>query len=166
MASPPRSRQDDYRRSPLAGAIYGTLAVGTLLAVESAQNETYGETLGAVLISLVLYWMAHAYAEFTSWRIRQSRPLTLRGLIMAMTEWSLIPAGAALPLIALLIAWAAGAQLDAAVSAGVWTAFATLVLIELTASLRARRSVPQLLLQTALGSVLGLGIVALRILLH
>jgi hypothetical protein len=140
--------------------------VGTLLAVESAQQETYGETLGAVLIALALYWLAHSYAEFTSWRIRESKPLTLRGFIMAMTQWSLIPVGAALPLIALLISWALGAQLNSAVSAGIWTAVGTLVLIELTAALRVRRSLPQLLLQTALGTLLGLGIVLLRVVLH
>ena len=66
----------------------------------------------------------------------------------------------------LLIAWALGAQLNSAVSAAIWTAVGTIVLIELTAALRVRRPLPELLLQTALGTLLGLGIVVLRVVLH
>ena len=153
-------------RSRLGGAIYGTLTVGTLLAVESARQETYLETLGAVLITLVLYWLAHSYAEFTSWRLRESNAVTLRDLGTALVEWASIPAGAVLPLVALLVAWAFGAALTTAVSAGIWTAVANLVLLELAAALRARRPVLELVLQTLLGTLLGVGIVVLRAVLH
>lgn len=58
-------------RAPnLAPAIYGTVAVGSVLAVESAQRESYLETVGAVLIALVLYWLAHSYGESASRRWR------------------------------------------------------------------------------------------------
>src|ERR1019366_2743617 len=47
------------------GLVYGTIAIGALLAAETAQSETYIETVGGVLIALVIYWLAHAYSEFT-----------------------------------------------------------------------------------------------------
>ena len=153
-------------RPRFAGAIYGILIVGTLLAVESARQETYGETIGAIVLAIVLYWLAHAYAELTGRRLREGQPLTLQGSLSAMAEWSLIPVGAILPLIALLIAWAFGAQLTGAVSAGIWTAAGSLVVIELAAGIRASHSWPELLFQATAGSLLGLGIVALRIVLH
>jgi len=53
-----------------AGLIYGTIAVAALLAAESARRETYVETVGAVLITLLLYWLAHSYAGFTGERVR------------------------------------------------------------------------------------------------
>ena len=36
--------------------VYGTIAVGALLAAESARQETYVETVFAVAITLLLYW--------------------------------------------------------------------------------------------------------------
>jgi hypothetical protein len=45
--------------------VYGTVTVGAVLATESAQRETYASTLEGVLVALVLYWLAHSYAEFT-----------------------------------------------------------------------------------------------------
>lgn len=150
----------------IAGAIYGSLAVGTLLAVESARQETYGETLGAVVIALLLYWLAHSYAEFTSRRIREGERLTLRGLTGSMALWSPIPVGAGPPLIALVMAHTLGANLTVAVSVGFWTAVGSIVLVELFAAARSRSSILELLLQSSMGALLGIGIIALRIVLH
>src|ERR1035441_8833725 len=41
--------------------VYGTIAVGALLAAESARQETYVETVFAVAITLLLYWLAHSF---------------------------------------------------------------------------------------------------------
>ena len=48
-----------------AGLVYGTIAVGALLAAESARQETYTRTIIAVAIALILYWLSYSYAEFT-----------------------------------------------------------------------------------------------------
>ncbi len=43
-----------------AGTIYGVLAVATVIAAEGTRQETTGKVLGASVITMVLYWLAHA----------------------------------------------------------------------------------------------------------
>lgn len=150
----------------LAAAIYGEVTVGSVLAVVSAQSETYAETVGAAVISLVLYWSAHAYAENASERIRDGEPLTLRGLVQSMAYEMPILIGAAIPILTLIVAWAADASLSTAVTAGVWTAAGLLVAIEAVAALRTKGSAQEKALQALLGAFFGLGIILLRVLLH
>ena len=56
----------------LSGSIYGTLSVGVLLAAESSSGHTFLETLGASLVAVVGYWLAHAYAHSLAGRLATS----------------------------------------------------------------------------------------------
>ncbi|MGO9821935.1 MAG: hypothetical protein ACLPTJ_14980 [Solirubrobacteraceae bacterium] len=150
----------------LAPAIYGTVAVGSVLAVESAQRETYLETVGAVLIALVLYWLAHSYAEFASRRLQWSQPITLAGLRQTMASELSILAGAALPIVVLLVSWAAGARLARGVTAAIWTSAVMIVTVEIVAGVRAKQSGRHLARQVGVGALLGVLIIALRVTLH
>jgi hypothetical protein len=152
--------------SNLTPAIYGTIAVGSLLAVESARRETYAQTVIGVLITLLLYWLAHSYAECASDRLRRSEPFTLAGLLGAMTSELSILLGAALPIAVLLAWWTAGGRLTTAVSAAIWTSAATVVIIEVAAGLRAEQKGQKLAQQTLFGALLGLLIISLRLALH
>jgi hypothetical protein len=156
---PDRSRQ-------AAAAIYGTITVGVVLAVESAQRETYLETLGASLIALALYWLAHAYAESAATRLRDGLPLTPGHVLHALAQELSILAGAVIPLLALLLAWALGASLATGVSIAIWTSAATVVLIELRAAMRAAQTWGARLAQVAMGALFALLIIALRVALH
>jgi hypothetical protein len=149
-----------------ASGVYGTIAVGALLAAESARRETYPETVGAVVITLLLYWIAHSYAQFTGHRLRAAEKLTLAGLVRTMAGESWIMLGAAIPLLTLVIWWAAGAQLTAAVSAAIWTSAGMVTIIEVVAGLRADLSGHELVAQASLGVLLGLLVIVLRLLLH
>jgi hypothetical protein len=149
-----------------AGLIYGTITVAALLAAESARQETYGETVGAVAIALVLYWVAHSYAEFTGERVGASEPFTYQGLVRTATEKLAVLLGAALPLAAILICWAIGAALSTAVSAGIWTSVTIVIGTEVAIGVRAELTGRELIRQTAVGVVLGLLVLALRVLLH
>lgn len=152
--------------SNLAATIYGVIAVGALLAGESTQLETYGQTAAAVLITLIVYWLAHAYADFTAERLREGERIKLAGLVHMLKQQLPILLGATGPLIALLLAWAVGAGLGSAVSAAIWTAAGMIVLIELVAGVRADLSGRELLLQTVTGALLGLLIIMLKLVLH
>jgi len=153
-------------RSNLTPAIYGTVAVGSLLAVESARRETYLDTLIGILITLLLYWLAHAYAEFTSDRLRHSEAITVRGLTRALESELTILVGAALPIAVLVCWWIAGAGLSTGVSAAIWTSAATVVMLEVAAGIRAEQSGRKLALQVTIGALLGLLIISLRLALH
>lgn len=71
-----------------------------------------------------------------------------------------------MPLVALLICWAVGTALSGAVTVAVWTAVAIIVATEVAIGVRAELSGRQLIVRTAMGIVLGLLVVALRVLLH
>jgi hypothetical protein len=150
----------------LGAAVYGTILVGALLAAESAVNETYAETILAVLIALLIFWIAHAYSAFASWRLRQGEPVTVQGLLRAMSQESPLLIGAAVPLLALLIAGAAGARLTTAVNVAIWTSAAMIVVIEFVASRRSGSSGRALVFQTAVGALLGFLVIALKLILH
>jgi hypothetical protein len=153
-------------RSNPAGLVYGTITVGALLAAESAQRETYLETVGAVLIALVLYWLAHSYAEFTARRLRGDEPLTVGALARTMMHELSILAGAAVPLLTVVVWWVAGARLASAVTAAIWAAAAMTVVLEVVAALRTERSGSELVVQTAFGLLLGLLVITIMLVLH
>jgi hypothetical protein len=152
--------------SDLSAAIYGTMTVGALLAAESAEYETYLKTVISVLITLVIYWLAHSYAEFASERLKEREPLRLGVLGRIMVSQVPILFGAAIPLVAVLALWAANASLSTAVTAAVWTSAVVVMLIEVMAGIRAKRTGRELALQTLFGGLLGLLIIVLRLTLH
>jgi hypothetical protein len=149
-----------------SGAVYGTIAVAALLAAESARHETYLETVSAVVITLILYWLAHSYAEFTGERLRSGERLTASGLAHTMAREVTILFGAAVPLIPLLVWWLTGGQLTGAVTAAVWTSAVTIVVTELLVGLRAELSGRRLVAQAGIGALLGLLVIALKVVLH
>jgi hypothetical protein len=146
--------------------VYGTIAVGTLLAAESARQETYVETVFAVAITLLLYWLAHSYSEFVDRRLEHGKPFSLDGFADAALHELAVLVGAAIPLIVLVIWWLADASLGAAVSAAVWTSAIVIVVIEIVIGRRAELSGREFVTQTAFGTILGLLVIAVRLLLH
>lgn len=150
----------------LGSGIYGLITAGTLLAAETARSETYPETILGVALAATLYWLAHAYGEFASWRVLEGKRLTSADLRRAL--WRELPVllAAVLPLLTVVAAWIVGADLSAGVTAGIWAVAIALVLIEIVAGVRARLSGRELLLQTVMGAILGLIVLALRLVLH
>jgi hypothetical protein len=149
-----------------AGLVYGTIAVGALLSAESTRQETYLRSFIAVVITLALYWMAYTYAEFTGRRLQLGESFTFAALARAGLREISVLIGAAVPLIVLLIFWAAGARLSTAVGAAIWTSAAMIVIIEFVIGRRANLSGRELVAQTAFGAFLGLLVLVLRIVLH
>jgi hypothetical protein len=158
--------QNELMLANPAGLLYGAIMVGTLLAAESAKRETYVRTVGAVLIAMVLLWLVRGYTSFTAHRLRESAPLELSGLVRTMAAELAIVLGGAPPLIAVMISWAVGASLNSAVVAGVWTSAGVIIIIELISGVRAGQTGRELVFQTAFGALLGLLVIALRLLLH
>ena len=150
----------------LSGAIYGTITVGALLAAESAQRETYAETIGAVALALILYWVAHAYASSAAKRLEDEQHLTPKGFVDALAHEVAILAGAALPLLMLIAFGVAGAKLSTAVTAAIWTAAAVIAGIEITAAVRAGARNRELAARATIGIGIGLLVIAISAVLH
>ena len=153
-------------QNPAAGLIYGTIVVAALLDAESAARETYPATVGGVVIAVLLYWLAHAYADFTGHRLKRREAIEFREFGGSLITELTIVLGAAIPLAVLFLSWAAGASLDTAVNVGIYTSAAMVVVIELVAGLRARLAGAHLLLQVSFGAALGGLIIALKVVFH
>jgi hypothetical protein len=78
--------------------MYAAMAVGVLLAAETPRRENYAKTVAAVIITLLLYWLAHSYADLAGERVRSGARLTARGLLATMLRELPILIGAAIPL--------------------------------------------------------------------
>lgn len=151
-----------------AATVYGTITIGALLAAESGLHETYPETVGSVSVALVIYWLAHSYADLLGHRIDARKHLTVAELGRSLVrDWAIVR-GAGAPLLVLLLAWAVGASQEAGLTAALWTCAASLVAFELLAGLRTRgRMRPmELGLELCVGAAMGLGVIALRVILH
>jgi hypothetical protein len=162
----PREPDDEERQYNLGSGVYGLITVSALMAAESASRETYGETVAGVVLGLILYWFAHAYSELVGWRVRRAERLTRAGLGRMLRRELPILVGATPPLLALLIAWAAGAKLGTAITIALCTAAATILLAEVGVGLQAELSGRELAIQALVGAALGLLILALKLVLH
>jgi hypothetical protein len=148
------------------GVIYGILAIGALLAAESGEHESYLDTLASAAIAAALYWVAHAYAELLGQRLAERERLGASALARALAHDWAIMRGAALPLLAIVVAWVAGASQQTAVIAALWSAIASVVAFELLAGVRAQASARELVFDAGVGAAMGLTVLALKIVLH
>jgi hypothetical protein len=146
--------------------VYGTIALGALLAAESARQETYAKTIGAVALTIVLYWFALSYSEFAGDRLGGGEPFRLSGFVASAQRELGVLVGALVPFAVLLVWGAGGASLTAAVAAASWTCAIVIVVTEIVIGARAGLEGRELVTQTAYGVLLGLLVVALRVLLH
>jgi hypothetical protein len=148
------------------GLVYGVIVIGALLAAESDRHETYEEAVASALIAAAVYWLAHSYSKLIGERLSEDRRLTVRALSHALgQEWAIVR-GAAIPILALLISWAAGIAEKTGVTIALWSAAVTLVVLELAAGIRSRAAPRELTLEAGVGIVMGLAILALKVVLH
>jgi hypothetical protein len=149
-----------------AGVVYGIIAIGALMAAESGRRESYPHAVGSAIIAAGLYWLLHAYSSVLGRRLATGGRLTAGALSRALVhDWAIVR-GAALPLSALLFAWATGAGRETAVSAALWSAVVSLVAFELVAAIRSRASAVELALDVSVGLMMGVAILGLKVLLH
>lgn len=149
-----------------AGAVYGTIACGALLAAEATRRETLEEAAGAVALTLALFWLAHGYAHSVGERLESGAAWSPARLGASLRHEVTILRGSVLPLVVLLAARAAGASTHTAVISALLSASVLLFLLEVMAAVRPRQSVPRALVQILVGAVLALGILALKVVLH
>jgi hypothetical protein len=147
-------------------AVYGTISVGALLAAESAGQETYAATVIAVVLTLLLYVAAHTYSEYTAERMRLKEELSLRALARTGRSEAWLLPGAGVPLVAVLVGWVAGASLDTSVTVAVWVSAAMVMVFEVGFAVRAEAPAREVVLQAAVGALLGLLVIVLRYVLH
>ncbi len=145
-----------------AGVVYGVITVGALMAAESGRHESYLDTLASAVFAVLLYWLAHSYADLLGRRLETGEHLTARTLVRELAhDWAIVR-GAAIPLLALVIAWVVGASQESGVTAALRTAVVTVVVFELLAGIRAKSTPSELLLKGAVGVTMGIAILAVK----
>lgn len=148
------------------GVVYGTIAVGAVLAAEAPRRETFASTLEATLVTLALYWFAHTYARVVGRRVDEGERLTVGEIGRALVhEWAIVK-GAVTPIAVLVLCRLSGLGLDASVNAALWTSAGLLASFELLASARGGGSTLRRSGEAALGFVFGGGLLLLHLLLH
>jgi hypothetical protein len=146
--------------------VYGTVVVGVLFAAEDARSVGYPETIEAAVLVLALYWLTGFYAHELAIRVQRREQVNLRLMWRSCLHELTIIEGGLIPVVVLLIAWAAGARVTVGVTAAVWTTAATIIALEVAAGYRARPGPKRLLLQASAGLAMGMAIVVLKLMVH
>ncbi|MDQ8047242.1 MAG: hypothetical protein AAGC46_07210 [Solirubrobacteraceae bacterium] len=155
------------RNANFGSAIYGEILVLSVLAAFGEGHAAAGVVLGTVLASQLVFWLAHAYAETIEAQLNAGRDgIGWRGVLHVMEhEWPLVQAAGPTALFMLLSiagVWSVDTAVDLSVAVAVielfgWGAGA--------AHRRGRALLPQVV-AGALSGALGLGIVALKLLIN
>jgi hypothetical protein len=148
------------------GAVYGTVMVGVLFAAEDARRVGYRESIEAATLIVVLYWLTGLYAHNLAERLQMRESVKLSTVWRSCVHELPLIEGALIPVVALLVAWAAGASVTRGVRVAVWATAVTIVVLEVAAGWRARLRPRHLWLRTGVGVFLGLAIVGLKLILH
>ncbi len=152
------------------GTIYGTLIGAAILAAEGSKREGIGEIAIAVLVTLVVYWFAHGYADMLPARAESPSP---RGRLRPLSdlghalreEWPIVAGGLAL-LAVLLLAGLLGASPELAVDVALWFAVVELLVWGMVAARAARVTGWPMVLYGFGSAALGVAIATLKVLLH
>jgi hypothetical protein len=152
--------------SNVEGAVHGAVIVGLLFAAEDAREVTYPETIGAAVLVLALFWLTGIYAHDLGERLERREPIDLRHVWRSGVHELSVLEGGLIPVLAMLIAWVAGANVTGGVTASVWATVATIIALELAAGRRARLPLKRLWFRVCAGALMGLAIVALKVILH
>jgi hypothetical protein len=161
--SPPRAE----RRANVAGAIYGQVLVTSFVAALSeAESVDAGEIFGGLLFTMLVFWLAHVYADAVEQRLEHDDPLTLREVWnIAKFEWPMLQA--AVPaLLALSLGWAGVVATLTAVRLAVGLGVVALLAWGFVIARASRLSPLATLGSVALSGAFGLGIVTLKLLVH
>jgi hypothetical protein len=156
----------DITTANAGAAVYGAVMIGVVFAAEDARHEDYPATLEAAVIVLVLYWLTNLYTHALGVRLERRESLHLRLLWSSCVHELPVVEGALIPVLVLLLTWATGLTVASGVTLALWTAAATIVVLEVAAGWRSQQTTRGLWLQAGLGAAMGLALVGVKLVLH
>jgi hypothetical protein len=158
--SPPRAEG----RANVAGAIYGQILVTSFVAALSEVVDVdAGEIFASLLVTMLVFWLAHVYADAVEQRLEREDPLTWREVwSIARYEWPGLQA--AVPaLVAVGLGWAGALSTLTAVRLAIALGIVALLAWGFVIARASRLSVLATLGSVALNGAFGLGIVTLKL---
>jgi hypothetical protein len=159
------SRRGILRRRDTAGAIYGTIAAMAVIA-GSAASPSHGKTLWLTVATLLVFWLAHVYAQALSHHLRGARRLDWAIVRAAMAEeWPLLEGP--LPLLLALALGSLGVLEErSAIRLALWLGVADLVTWGILYARRREWGWLTALTAGAVNGLFGLLIVLLEVVVH
>ena len=147
-----------------ANGIYGLIVGSAVMA--AAQGDAVGRLAIAVLVTLLIYWLAERYAHVMARRIILGRRLTRPELRMELSHgWELVTASY-LPLIVLVSTHLLGAGLTGSVLSALVCSTALLCLSGWRVGGEAQLELSRRLLSACFAGAFGVVMIVLKSLLH
>jgi hypothetical protein len=158
-----------FTRSPRE-AIYGTVVTAAVLATEGTTSGSLTEIITSVLITLIVYWLAHVYcellAEHGNGPSDSARRLGFRDVRRILANQGAIVIGGLVVLIVLVVVWLADHDVATAVNVALWFVIAELAAWGTLAAKRAGLSVVGRMIYGLVSALFGIAMVLLKTALH
>jgi hypothetical protein len=164
----PGTSRATQRRTNYAAAIYGLILVDSVLAVYREEASSVGaDTVAAtVLVTALVFWLAHVYAELLAFRIEEGRSPTWADAKQAMRyQWPIVNA-TGLPLLALLLGVVGLIPDKAAVTLALIVCFVELGGLGLESARRGGATGAVAWLSGAIALLLGVVVVGLKVIVQ
>jgi len=155
------------RRDNLAGAIYGTVLVTAVEVGEWADpNVTPLEGVISLLVTTLVFWIAHVYADTVAARFHEGRrSWHLEFVDKAAHEWPLVESGVP-AMLALLLGALGVLSRNTAFALAAWMGVASLFVWGLVIARREHARLRMVLLTGVVNALFGLAIVGLKLLIE
>src|SRR5262245_33148314 len=163
-AGAPRSRWGAIIAANPRGAIYGTIVAAAVIAA-AAGHEPLRLILGATIATLLVFWLAHVYADLLDHGLRQTGN-DLKVIPAIMTRELSMLAAPALSILFLLLGALGLVDERLAVRLALWSSVVQLVGWGIDVGRRNGRAWPASLLAGVINGIFGVGIIVLEALLH
>jgi hypothetical protein len=154
-----------FRRPDTAGAIYGTIAAMAVIA-GAAASQAHGKTLYLTVATLLVFWVAHVYAQALSHHLKGATRLDWAIVRAAMAEeWPLIQGP--LPLLIVLALGRVGVLEErTSIRVALWLGVANLVAWGYVYARSRQWRWHTAVTAGAVNGLLGLAIVLLEVVIH
>jgi hypothetical protein len=147
-----------------AAGLYGVIVSAAVMAASHAHSAV--AVIGAVLVTLTVYWAAERYARVVAERIHTGHRPTWRNLRHQLTDGWAIVGASALPLAVLAVVRMLGVGLDRAVFWALSCSTLLLCLAGWEVGRHGQLTVRERLVSTAVAGVFGAGLIVLKAVLH
>jgi predicted membrane protein len=150
-----------------AAGIYGAIVTAAIIAANGGELSTIALVI-AVVVTLLVYWVAEEYAEMLGEQVQGGRlPTWARVGSMLFGTWPMVTASFA-PLLSLVLARLAGASALTSANIGLAVAIVLLAIHGWSASRAAHLHGRQLVLSASVAATLGIVMILLKdlVLIH
>lgn len=164
-AGPPQWRWLAILAANPRGAIYGTIVATAVIAATAAGGKSPELILAATVATLLVFWLAHVYADFLDHGLRHGSS-DLKVLVSIMGQELAMLAAPALSILFLLLGALGLFSEGLAVRLALWNGVVQLVGWGIEVGRRRGQAWPVALLTGLINGAFGLVIIVLEVLLH